>query len=337
MVRHLCRPDAGLTTPSMLSAGKENHMAHEFESGLFVGEPAWHRLGVVLEQPPSIDDAIRLAGLDWEVRLAPLALAEDGRAVSHRATVRGSDNAILGVVGPGYVPLQNRDAFGWFQPFVDSGAATLEAAGSLRGGRRVWVLARVADAIREVAPNDPITQYVLLAHAHDGTLAIRCGFTVVRVVCQNTLSGALDDDQSKLLKIRHRSGARDALERVREVIDLARGEFAATAEQLRQLARVGCDERTLRRYVREVFVPGAADAENVASRIVGNVVPLFEGGRGAELSRGTLWGAYNAVTEYITHERGRSDDARVESAWFGEGARLARRALDVGLEFARAA
>src|SRR5690606_10854332 len=148
----------------MRSAGKDNHMAHEFESGLFVGEPAWHRLGVVLEQPPSIDDAIRLAGLDWEVRLAPLALAEDGRAVSHRATVRGSDNAILG-----------------------------------------------------------------------------------------------------------------------------------------------------------------------------NVVPLFEGGRGAELSRGTLWGAYNAVTEYITHERGRSDDARVESAWFGEGARLARRALDVALEFARAA
>jgi phage/plasmid-like protein (TIGR03299 family) len=312
-------------------------MAHEFESGLFVGQPAWHSLGVLLKDAPSIEDAIRLAGLDWNVRLAPLSLTDDGRSVTHRATVRESDNSILGVVGPGYVPLQNADAFGWFQPFVDSKAATIEAAGALRAGRRVWVLARVADSIREIAPNDPITQYVLLAHAHDGSLAIRCGFTTVRVVCQNTLSGALDHKGSKLLKIKHRAGAKEALDKVRTVLDLARGEFVATSNQLRELARVGCDERTLRRYVREVFVPGAADAEGIASRIVAKVVPLFESGRGAELSRGTLWGAYNAITEHITHVRGRSADARVESVWFGEGARLAQRALDVGIEFARAA
>lgn len=312
-------------------------MAHEFESGFFVGEPAWHGLGVVLKDAPSLADAIRCAGLDWNVRLAPLQLSEDGRGVEHQATVRESDSSILGVVGPGFVPLQNVDAFGWFQPFVDSGAVKLEAAGSLREGRKVWVLARVVDAVRDIAPGDPINQYVLLAHAHDGSLAIRIGFTLVRVVCANTLQGALDHGASKLIKIAHTKGARVALEKVREVIDLAKGEFAASSEKLQVLARHGCDEVTLRRYVRTVFQPERADDENAAKRIVADVVPLFEAGRGAELSRGTLWGAYNAITEYTSHHRGRSQDRRVESQWFGEGVKIAQRALDVGLAFAAAA
>jgi phage/plasmid-like protein (TIGR03299 family) len=314
-------------------------MAHEFETGLFVGEPAWHGLGVVLRNPPSVEEAIRAAGLDWGVRLAPLALAEDGRSVDHLATVRETDNSILGVVGPSFVPLQNRDAFAWFQPLVDSGAVSIEAAGSLREGRRIWILAQARDSVADVVPGDAVRQFLLLAHAHDGSLAIRCGFTVVRVVCANTLAGALSDASSKLLKIQHRAYAVEALEKVRAALDLARGEFAATREQLRELARKGCNERTLRRYVREVFEPGRADDEKAAVRTVDKIVPLFESGRGADLPRvrGTFWGAFNAITEYVTHERGRLADARVESAWFGDGARLARRALDVGLEFAAAA
>jgi phage/plasmid-like protein (TIGR03299 family) len=314
-------------------------MAHEFESGLFVGEPAWHGLGVVLRDPPSIEDAIRLAGLDWTVRLAPLGLKEDGRDVDHRATVRETDNSILGVVGPGFVPLQNAAAFKWFQPLIDSGGVKLEAAGSLRDGRRIWILARIADASADVVRGDEIRQYVLLAHAHDGSLAIRVGFTAIRVVCANTLRASLESDGSALVRIQHRESAANALDKVRDALDLARREFVATTEQLRELARVGCDESTLKRYVREVFEPGSGDDEWAAKRTIAQVLPLFESGRGASLPgvRGTLWGAYNAITEFTTHVRGRSADARVESAWFGDSAKLAKRAIDVGLELARAA
>src|SRR5678815_2693601 len=174
-------------------------MAHEVESGMFVGQPAWHGLGTVLPNAPSIEDAIVCAGLDWTVKLAPLAIVADGRPVDHCATVRESDDSILGVVGPGYVPLQNREAFAWFQPMVESGAVTLEAAGSLREGRRIWILGRCADSSADIVPGDEVRQYLLLAHGHDGSLAIRVGFTSVRVVCANTLRASLESDESALV------------------------------------------------------------------------------------------------------------------------------------------
>jgi hypothetical protein len=100
---------------------------------------------------------------------------------------------------------------------------------------------------------------------------------------------------------------------------------------MRYLASLGCDELALKRYAREVFASGQGDNEEAAKRIVSQVVPLFEGGVGAELTRGTVWGAYNAVTEFVTHKRGRTEDARVDSQWFGDGAKLLDRALDVAL------
>lgn len=319
-------------------------MAHEVEKMFSVGEVPWHGLGVILRNPPSIEEAIRMAGLDWEVALKPLCIAEDGRPVRANATVRLSDGKILGnALGPDYRVLQNRDAFRWFQPFIDAGTATLESAGSLRGGVRVWVLAKIEGSMFDVRPGDAVQPYILLAHAHDHSLAIRVGFTAVRVVCMNTLMGAIQSESTnKLIKIRHTENAGAALEKIRTTMDLARQEFAATAEQLRELARVGCSDLTLRRYVRKVFFPAmeATDFEaggGKGDRILAQVIPLFECGRGADLSRGTLWGAFNAVTEFTTHIRGRSADGRVDSQWFGEGAKIAQRALGTALEFAKAA
>lgn len=279
-----------------------------------------------------------MAGLDWTVKLEELCLKSDGRGVPNRASVRESDGRILGVVGPSFVPLQNHEAFGWFQPMIDSGEVALEAAGSLRDGQRVWVLGKVKGGSADIVKGDEVRQHILLAHGHDGSLAIRVGFTTVRVVCANTLSAAMGDQDSLLIKIHHREHAKAALDKVREVMDMARREFAGTAEQLRELAKAGCDEVTLRRYVKEVFVPGDEKA-TAGSITINKVVRLFSEGRGSDLPgvRGTMWGAYNAITEFTTHERGKTADARVDSQWFGDGAKLARRALDVGLELARAA
>ena len=355
-------------------------MAHEFETGFFVNQPAWHGLGTLLSDPPTIVEALADAGLNWRVELAPLlvgadvsgpvldghtrpaALADEPiRAVGHRAVVRSHDRSILGVVGPDYEPLQNTDALAWFQPFVDSGAVRLEAAGSLRGGKRVWVLGRVIGSSADVVKRDRVDQFVLLANGHDGTLSIRCGFTAVRVVCQNTLTASLNDKGSKLLRIRHTRGAVEALHAAQDVINVARGEFAATAEQFRYLASRGCDTDTLRAYVREVFELSQQETDvdtlsrlglgakpekddetlgrlGLGSRIVKRIEGLAESGRGAETEgvRGTMWGAYNAVTEYLTHERGQDQGSRVDNAWFGQSAQLGARALRVGLKVATA-
>ncbi len=354
-------------------------MTDAVESMFTVREAAWHGLGIILQDPPTIEEAITAAGLDWEVELQQAFIEREGKRVEipGRATVRSTDGSILGVVGPGYRPIQNREAFDFFQPFLDQKQATLETAGSLFDGQKVWVLAKACADPIEVVKDDPIEQYILLSNAHDGTRAVRAGFTATRVVCNNTLNLAHSSDASRLLKVRHTQSAPAALEKVREIMDVARGEFVATTEQLRHLAEVGVTEETLRKYVRRVFrtraeareeagqaaavfTPGddfwarvetqqspgvALDAAGEGfeakmlgekKRIESQVMRLHEEGAGTDVPgvKGTLWGAYNAVTEFITHERGRSEESRLDSQWFGAGAKLGRRALDVAVQMA---
>ena len=309
-------------------------MAHEFETGFFVAQPAWHGLGTVLQNAPSIAEALTASGLNWKAELRDMYMLGSGRVNGHKCVVRDTDGMQLGVVGSQFVPLQNTEAFDWFAPVIDSGEATIEAAGSLRDGKRVWILAAVKGATAEVTPGDNVKSYILLAHGHDGTLAIRAGFTTVRVVCMNTLGMALNQDAKKLFKIRHTSGAKVNLEAARKAFDMQRGELKLQADTFTKLARKTCSKSNLIRYVREVLQPGAGDDPKAVVRHVDSVVELATKGRGAELSRGTIWGAYNAVTEHITHERGRSAEARVDSQWFGAGAQMATRALEVAVAFA---
>jgi len=325
-------------------------MAHEFETGFFVNTLAWHGLGTTVRKAPSIQDAIVMAGLDWEVRKEPLQIASDGRLVPDAyASVRSTDDSILGVVGPVWQPLQNRDAFAWFQPLVESGDVTLEAAGSLRHGQRVWMLAKAATA--EVKPGDAVEQYVLLSNGHDGKLGVRIGFTTIRVVCMNTLKVAHASDASKLVRIQHSSKTIVLLENLRELMNVCNAEFRATIEQLKALAETRCTERDLRRYVREVFalpepkpvtkpsadamwgaaLPECDPTSTSVNKTESKVVELFEMGRGAELSRGTMWGAYNAVSEFLTHEKGKDPGTRLNNQWCSKEASLINRALDLAV------
>lgn len=306
-------------------------MSHEIESALFVGQPAWHGLGTVVEKAPSVKDAIVMAGLDWEVRKEQLA-TPDGVMVDAYATRRSTDDRVLGVVGPQWTPLQNVDAFEFFEPLVESGDVQLEAAGSLRQGERIWVLAK-ANTV-EVQKNDPIEQYILLSNGHDGKLAVRVGFTTTRVVCANTLAVAHDSAASQLIRVQHWGNVKETVKEIRELMDIASASFSGTAEQMRALVRKGCDEMTLRRYIREVFKPGKGESEEAAKQVVSKIVPLFEAGRGAELSRGTMWGAFNSVTEFLTHERGKDSATRLDSQWFGHNAKLINRALETAVQFA---
>lgn len=314
----------------------------------FTGETPWHGLGKKLEKPPTTQEAIVAAGLDWNVSLKPLVTKEDQVDVGWNATVRDSDGAILGVVGPTYKPLQNVDAFQWFNPFVESGAVTLETAGALKGGRRVWVLGKVAGDPMEIVPGDAVERFVLLSNGHDGTMAIRAGFTPVRVVCSNTLGMAHGDKGSKLLRVRHTKKAKDTLEVIRDTMQVVNAEFEATAEQFKTLARAQVNSADLKEYIRLVFKPtvtetiesmGLKDEKARADKLLNKILPLFESGRGNDMPgvAGTLWGAYNAITEYTTWERGRNQDNRLDSLWFGDSANVNQRALQVAVKMAMVA
>lgn len=333
-------------------------MAHEVESMFYVGETPWHGLGVPLENRPTSEEAIKMAGLDWEVGLKDLCTYSEtdgvmtaGEKVSHKAAYRVDNGRILGVVGPGWKPLQNREAFKFFDPFVEAGQASYETAGSLRYGGRIWILAHLTGDPLVVSGDDVVRKYLLLSNGHDGTLAIRVGFTPVRVVCANTLAAAHGDAASSLIRVTHTKRSGEALEKLRDVMNVVNQKFEATAEQYRVLASKGCTDDDLKKYVNLVFAPkrvekeiaaaaleerAALSAEDLRSTVYPKVLELFQNGRGAELPgvRGTLWGAYNAINEYIVHVRGKDAAKRLDSTWFGSGANQNLRALKVGVEMA---
>jgi phage/plasmid-like protein (TIGR03299 family) len=305
----------------------------------YFGQLPWHGLGTGLEEGDLYDwpAASKKAGLDWEVELAPLITADTQAKVTHRAVRRTSDSKVLGVVGPRYAPLQNKDAFAWFTPFLDAKEAALHTAGSLRGGSRVWVLAKLNRDPLVIASGDEVEKYILLSHGHDGSLAVRAGFSPIRVLCANTLAMAHGSDASKLIRLKHTKDVLENLANVREIMNLANQEFEATAAQYRLLARKSINQQDVRRYVRRVLkIDGDQDISTRTTNIVEEIVRLAEAGRGNDLPsvRGTLWTAYNGLAEWLTYNRGRSEDNRLNSLWFGDSANLNRHALEVALDMA---
>jgi phage/plasmid-like protein (TIGR03299 family) len=314
-------------------------MAAEVEQMMYVGQTPWHSLGKQFIEAPSLDEAIIAAGLDWKV-VTEQVFSQAGEILPALATRRSSDSRILGVVGPKYTPLQNSEAFDFFKPFVEGGEAVIETAGSLRMGQRVFVLLKLKLDPMDIVKGDAVQKYVLLSNSHDGTLAVRVGFTPVRVVCSNTLAMAINSQASKLIRVRHTKNVVNNLESIREVMNLANAEFEATATQFRMLAAKEINQADLEKYVKLVFNTNKklAEAEGDVStinnkRIINAIQPLFEKGRGNDLPgvRGTLWAAYNGITEYLQYERGEDAQNRLDQMWFGQGAALNKRALEVGI------
>jgi len=314
-------------------------MSHAVENMMYVGEVPWHGLGVKLDSPPSVRDAMIHSSLDWRAQLVPLCRTDNQETVDAFAVVRSTDGAKLGIVGSRYNVIQNVTAFDWFDPFVRSGQVVLETAGSLHNGRQIWVLARINRDPLEVAPGDAVSAYLLLSNSHDGSSNARVGFTPIRVVCANTLGAAHTASDSKLLRVRHTRSAPLALREIQATIDTLHGRFSADIEAMRRLTQYGCNTDDLRKYVHRVFrtkdsdlVKSESESATESDRLFGRIEPLFQAGIGN--GGQTWWDAYNGITQYLSWERGRTQDSRLSSLWLGDGAKLADRALSEALAMA---
>jgi phage/plasmid-like protein (TIGR03299 family) len=309
------------------------------EQMMFVGATPWHGLGNKVDADIGVEDAIVAAGLDWEVGLKDLQTV-DGVPVSHRATYRKTDGSILGVVGPRYTPLQNKDSFDWFQPFIDAGECGIHTAGSLHSGQKVWVLAQLNRDNSEIVPGDDVSKFILLSNSHDGTTAIRVGYTPIRVVCVNTLAMAHNNKNSQLIRIRHTRSSKNNLEQVRDIMDNINSQFEATAEQFRFLASKNFNQADIRRYVKTMLgiedtIDG--DIKTRTRNIMDEILALVEGPKQSATNvRGTWWAAYNGYNEYLNYNKGRTEDNRLDSLWFGANANDNIKALEKAMEFANA-
>jgi hypothetical protein len=182
-----------------------------------------------------------------------------------------------------------------------------------------------------IAEGDMVEKFLLLSHGHDGSLAVRAGFTPIRVVCQNTLSMAHGSDASRLIRIKHTKDVLENLANVREIMDAANAEFEATAEQYRRLARKSVNQADLRKYVKRVLKIETRTTPASASR----TLPSGSSGWPKRAGQRSAFGAGNSVdglqrvSEWLTYNRGRSGDNRLNSLWFGDSALTNRHALEV--------
>jgi len=261
----------------------------------------WHGLGDVLERrPSSLEEALALAGLGWQVdQHAVLHATTDGPVVIEdaRANVRRDTGAVLGVVSEDYAVVQNEAALGFLSGLIGS-ELHFGTVGSLWGGRAVWALAELPEHM-EVG-GDAVRRFVLVTTRHDGTAAVRARVTPVRVVCQNTLTAALAGAGSDTYRVRHLGDAQLALDEGRRVLGLAERRFTQFAALGDRLASERMTERELGRVLDELYPEdtalGGRAARNHRERREA-VMGLFLHGATVGNSPGSRWCAYNAIVE----------------------------------------
>jgi phage/plasmid-like protein (TIGR03299 family) len=301
----------------------------------YAGNTPWHGLGQALTPNASIETWTREAGLDYTVKESPVLFQTDaatlpeefkGRKVLHRSDTGGA----LAVVSDGYRVVQPADVMGFFGKLVDIGGFQMETAGVLSHGRRVWALAKVNQGA-DVIEGDTVRPYVLLGTSYDGTMATVAKFTSIRVVCNNTITAALGRESAGTVRVLH--SERFDPDAVRMELGIVSDNWERFLVQSRKLALVEMSQATADKFVQALLQPYHNSKVPLnETRGYKRIMDLFNGQAiGADIPgvSGTRWAMLNAVTEMVDHERGRSNNTRMESAWFGTGAAIKNKALEL--------
>jgi phage/plasmid-like protein (TIGR03299 family) len=301
----------------------------------FAGQTPWHGLGQALTPDASIETWTREAGLNYTVNESPVLFQTDattmpeefkGRKVLHRSDT----GSALAVVSDGYRVVQPADVMGFFGKLVKLGGFQMETAGVLSHGRRVWALAKVNEGA-DIVDGDTVRPYVLLGTSYDGTMATIGKFTSIRVVCNNTITAALGREHGGTVRVLH--SERFNPDAVRMELGIVGDNWERFLIQSRKLSGETMNKIEADAFVTALLEPFHNSRIDLKeTRGYKRIMELFNGQAiGADIPgvMGTRWAMLNAVTELVDHERGRSTNTRLESAWFGTGAMLKNKALEL--------
>lgn len=321
-------------------------MAHEItetDGAVYHSKPAWHGLGVVVDEAPTTKEALNLAGLDWGIIQKPLfttfeTIAEDGTVVeerveipSHVSNFRGDNRALLGVVSANYQPISNIELADFCDKLLGEahGKVRVESAGSIRGGKRVWFLLKGDNF--EVGKGDVIYPYILASNGHDGGATCRITPTSIRVVCANTLHQVIPrNDTGELvgsaISLKHTSNLMDRIEEAREALR----QYGVQTEKFKNFANDLTKKQVTSEQIRSFFLESyGADfgeipinattksEENARNRAM-NAIALFSRRFDDEkaMAGTSVWNMVNAYSGLIQHDkksRGKNDTVMVES------------------------
>ena len=311
-------------------------MAHMVETMAYAGEVPWHGLGVAVPADLSPRQMMEKAGCDWQVRKEIMTTASGVQVESKQALVRSSDNSILDVVGDNWEPVQNIEAFDFFNEYCAAGDMQMHTAGSLADGKIVWALAKVNESF-DVLGDDQVDSYLLFSNPHQYGKSLNVRFTPIRVVCNNTLTLSLSQTAKNEVVLNHRRAFNPDM--VKEQLGIAHEKFAQYKEMAQFLAKKTAKLEDVVIYLNEVFPVAnskdrAVDSYADLSRTAKQAFDVLETQPGADMAMGTWWNAVNAVTYLTDHKLGRSADTRMQSAWFGSNQAKKVKAMNLAVEMA---
>lgn len=307
----------------------------------YAGDVPWHGLGVKVSNDLTPEQMLKVAGLDWTVDPVELfAEVGDRRlATGHRALVRSLDQKVLDVITDDWNPVQNQEAFEFFNDFVAAGDMEMETAGSLKDGKIVWALAKVKESFELFGGKDKVDAYLHFTNPHSYGQSIDVRFTPIRVVCNNTLTLSLNQKSKNMVKVSHRREFN--ADEVKEALGVAKEKLNTYKEMAQHLSRKRYNDESIVDYFKRVFpvLTTKTESEKILSKSAERALEIinFDDQPGAEFGKGTWWEAFNATTFMVDHEIGRSADTRLTSAWYGANRNLKTKALETAVEMADAA
>jgi phage/plasmid-like protein (TIGR03299 family) len=327
----------------------------------YQGQTPWHQLGTRITgtNKTSVQSVMQIANLDWTVSTRPIFYVNPDATSDQRylqvpdrkAIFRDGENVYLATVGSGYAPIQNLAGFEVLQPAIDQFGLTIESAGAIGKGERVWMLAKMPDS-ETIQPveGDDVRGYMLITTAHDGTSSYVVKPTPIRVVCQNTLALSLANGRS-FIRLQHKKTPSQQLDVVKSIVLQAHEMMQASNKTYAEMAARQMNIQEAADFIDACF-PNPNPAEEISAKLKDRretAMKLVYFGKGAEMAGSnpttgstTAWAAYNAITEYLDHVRpaeAKADSAKMkanESAIFGTGDQIKMAALQRAMQLVHA-
>jgi len=333
-----------------------------------VVEPAWHGLGTIVPAQVTSAEAIQLANMDYKVQRFPVLMPIGNETIesTEQFFIRRMDksglDSVLGYVGNRYTPMQNTEAFSFFDNIVGAGEAFYETAGVLGKGERIFITAKLPDHFDidlGKGKNDKVKPYIFLTNSHDGKGAVTAAITYTRIVCNNTLQMALRDCKNKFT-LRHTKNLSEAMKEAEQVMGITNKYKKEMAEILPLMAKTSAiigsntkiwdtivasafssDQQQLKNYlkgIRETDPKAVKEGKGVSQQLINtidavrnydNINPTQHLGT----TEGTIWGAVNAVTGYFQNVEVAEKGEKLASILDGRIAKSTQMAWDTAISF----
>ena len=275
-------------------------MPANVESMFYVRETPWHGLGVKVEEALSSRKALELGGLAWSVIQKEIYTDDSMLIPTFKANIRKSDNKVLGVVTDKYKIVQNEEAFAFTDSLIGEGCK-YETAGSLQGGKKVWMLAKLPEKYQIL--DDEITPYMVFSNSHDGSGSIKIAMTPIRVVCNNTLNLALHDAK-RIWSTIHTGDIKSKMDEAMKTLLLAEHYMKKLDYEANFLNRKRIEDKKVLEFINEI-IPLADNASKLQEKNIETLrndmkLRYFDAPDLTYLPK-TPWRFINAVSDFATH------------------------------------